>query len=109
MVSNILILYGKYKSSQFTEETDFLMSLSLDCYFRLPLEVTTGSKVVSPEANILTPSIIQEKSLKNLPNAPTILGSQRDQDVRHDDGKVIMLKCRLAMHSGINSKGTLKN
>lgn len=93
MVSNILIFYGKHKSSQFPDKTDFLSILSLDCYFRVPLEVTTGFKVVSPEANTVTPSIIQEKSLKNLPSAPTNLGFQRDQEIRHDDGKVIVLKC----------------
>lgn len=92
MVSNILILYGKHKNSQFTDKTGFLSILSWDCYFRVPLEVTTGFKVVSPEANTVTPSIIQEKSLKNLPNAPTNLGFQRDHEIRHDDGKVIVLK-----------------
>ena len=82
-------MYGKYKNSHLTKEIDFLSILYLDCYFRLPLEVTTGSKVVSPEANTLTPSIMQEKSFKNFPNAPSNLDSQRDQEVRHDDGKVL--------------------
>ena len=99
LTKNIKKSFKKYISPSYiffllsTSNTDFLSILSLDCYFRVPLEVTTGFKVVSPEANTVTPSIIQEKCLKNLPSAPTNLGFQRDQEIRHDDGKVIVLKC----------------